>query len=779
MLCDSQPGIVKDNNNFWSSQAIYPLPSVPLGQRHFDLYSQSFSSKTRSQTAKVCATTPCSNVGAQSFAKQNKSNIAISFMSQVKPPCYVQDRCKMTSLETQHFFSHALPMQQQQFHYSHSKSLLSRIATKPVSSVDRSKLVGGGGKRLSSKQSPWRQVDAQLSERGLCRVSVPTDGNCQFHAVVLHTTYSHVQMRQMVVQFLLDNFEHYSGFFTDDDDIQEYVSNLSQLRLTTWGDNLSLQLCADVLDRPIHVMQRHGVQVISPVTAVNNAIPIWVAYNGSTHYEGVRATTRRSNIPVNSATAPCNVVQKAQEQSDVGSNTDNPKIGNYSTVHEDGTKIKSTTWTLMSSNVTSFLSQHDSLFELEADIFAIQESRHTARSLHTLDAIVSKAGYSAVWGKPQPFRYCSRNRSTSGFNGRPGGVALFARKHMNLQAVPVGDSKVRQRLYESGRWTHGIIPFGNGRQVLHCMSIYGFAGAGGSLAIAEKNETFLTDVVLSIQELGNEAPLFLFGDFNIDVSSSEVLSHATSGELLYDLGSDLGPTFLPSHGKPRRLDAILSTKAATSTVQGIHLLDSTGLPGHFPVSMNVNISPFTDHILRIRRPAMFPQHIAFNEACLQHVLEKFPEPTDSTVDSLYNHFSKCAELYLSLASGFTTGKYLGRGQVPKLVKEQRFCPQAPQGRGCESVPVRRAKRILRRCEQLQYYLSHQDLCQVPQLWKRISSQSHFLFNFTSISLVSYTLVPELGELADIIQILRNAIDAAQKATVSKIVQAAGEKIQQS
>jgi hypothetical protein len=57
---------------------------------------------------------------------------------------------------------------------------------------------------------------------------------------------------------------------------------------------------------------------------------------------------------------------------------------------------------------------------------------------------------------------------------------------MNLQAVPVGDSKVRQRLYESGRWTHGIIPFGNGRQVLHCMSIYGFAGAVGSSAIAEK-----------------------------------------------------------------------------------------------------------------------------------------------------------------------------------------------------------------------------------------------------------------------------------------------------
>lgn len=171
--------------------------------------------------------------------------------------------------------------------------------------------------------------------------------------------------------------------------------------MTTWGDNLSLHLCADVLDRPIHVMQRHSVQIISPLTAVNNAPPIRGAYNGSTHYEGVRATTRRSNIPVNFAPSPCNVEQKAQKQSNVRSNTDNPKVENHPSVHDGGTK---TTWTLMSANVTSFLSQHDSLFELEADIFAIQESRHTARSLNALDAIVSKAGFSAVWGKT---RRCS------------------------------------------------------------------------------------------------------------------------------------------------------------------------------------------------------------------------------------------------------------------------------------------------------------------------------------------------------------------------------------
>eukprot|EP00435_Cladocopium_sp_Y103_P066693 s395_g29.t1 len=366
-----------------------------------------------------------------------------------------------------------------------------------------------------------------------------------------------------------------------------------------------------------------------------------------------------------------------------------------------------------------------------------------------------------------------------GQGGQPTGVALFARKHMNLQAVPVGDSKVRQRLYESGRWTHGIIPFGNGRQVLHCMSIYGFPGSAGSPDIAEKNEAFLSDVVLSIQELGVEAPLFLFGDFNIDVSSSEVLSQAISGELLFDLGRDLGPTFLPSHGKPRRLDAILSTKTASTAIKGIDTLDSTGLPGHFRVLANVNILPFTDDILRIRRPAMFPKHIRFNESCLQHVLEKFPESTDSSVDSLYNNFSKCAELYLSLASGFTACKYSGRGTVPKLVRELRCCPQAPQGQGCESVPVRRAKRLLRRCEQLQYYLSNNDHYQVPQLWKGISSQSCFLFNFAGIIFASPTSAPEECELTASMKVLRDAIQAAQKSSVSKIVQAAREKIQQS
>ena len=42
-----------------------------------------------------------------------------------------------------------------------------------------------------------------------------------------------------------------------------------------------------------------------------------------------------------------------------------------------------------------------------------------------------------------------------------------------------------------------------------------------------------------------------------------VITEAISKGILVDLGAKCGPTFFPSQGRPRRLDAILATRAAT------------------------------------------------------------------------------------------------------------------------------------------------------------------------------------------------------------------------
>ena len=50
------------------------------------------------------------------------------------------------------------------------------------------------------------------------------------------------------------------------------------------------------------------------------------------------------------------------------------------------------------------------------------------------------------------------------------------------------------------------------------------------------------------------------GDFNIDPSDSPILVDAISKGFLLDLGENCGPTFLPPHGQPRRLDLILAAR---------------------------------------------------------------------------------------------------------------------------------------------------------------------------------------------------------------------------
>lgn len=63
----------------------------------------------------------------------------------------------------------------------------------------------GGGRRLRGKQSvavSWTSTDLWLAARNLERIPVPADGNCQFHALSLHTNLDHIQLRSQILDFL-------------------------------------------------------------------------------------------------------------------------------------------------------------------------------------------------------------------------------------------------------------------------------------------------------------------------------------------------------------------------------------------------------------------------------------------------------------------------------------------------------------------------------------------------------------------------------------------------
>ena len=123
-------------------------------------------------------------------------------------------------------------------------------------------------------------------------------------------------------------------------------------------------------------------------------------------------------------------------------------------------------------------------------------------------------------------------------------------------------------------------------------------------------------------------------------------------------------------------------------------------------------------------------------------------------------------------------KHSGRGSTPKLKLEQRFCPQGKNGVGCESTFLRKAKRILRRLEQLQHLYNNQQACswKANHLWEIVTSQFNFFSNLCQLCTTKER--PSGAELDAWIGDVRETVRKAQAAEVAQRVQIARNKLQQ-
>ena len=142
----------------------------------------------------------------------------------------------------------------------------------------------GGGRRLRGKQSiavPWVSTDHWLAARSLERIPVPADGNCQFHALSLHTNPDHVQLRSQILDFLSLHSHVFADFLVEDS-VPAYLHRMAQP--AEWGDHITLMAAARLLNRDIHVVSASGVTVIE--SHQDQSSPLWLAYN-SVHYDAV------------------------------------------------------------------------------------------------------------------------------------------------------------------------------------------------------------------------------------------------------------------------------------------------------------------------------------------------------------------------------------------------------------------------------------------------------------------------------------------------------------
>ena len=142
---------------------------------------------------------------------------------------------------------------------------------------------------------------------------------------------------------------------------------------------------------------------------------------------------------------------------------------------------------------------------------------------------------------------------------------------------------------------------------------------------------------------------------------------------------------------------------------------------------------------------------------------------------IYKYFSTVAEKYLFEASKSSKKHHLGRGKVPKIVHEQRFCPQAPNGTGCESTLVRRLKRILRKLKHLVHLCNNgmRNSWKAEGLWDVLSPSHDFLRAHISITLPG--ACPPHAQLLSFTTDIRKAVQKVQAAEVSRRVTIARHK----
>ena len=554
----------------------------------------------------------------------------------------------------------------------------------PVSFL-RCSFLGGGSKprsRVHGKQSvaqPWGPVDSYLAGLNLFRTHVPGDGCCQFHSIATQSQHTHSELRRLAVEYIRSHPQSFIAFVTHHQ-LEHYLARMC--RNSTWGDHLTLQALAFLLSRPVHVVTGAGVTVIPTLDSVRAPVPIWVAYNG-VHYDAALPVQARP-VLFCPHYDPC---RSSSSQND-------SHVVDIDVLPTRCTSER--TLCVASCNVTSLKQNAPLLVDLP-EVLGLQETRHTSLSPGALSSKMRSLGYDIFFGRPMVQRSPNQARqSRTIWNGRPGGVALAVKSHIPAQIVPIGDSELRQKLWQSGRWLHVIVAYGSARRAIHVVVAYGFAGTYSHNTDAQTlNEAFLSDV---FEEASSrmDLPCIILADFNRQPQDSCACHQACHRGGWVDsalAGCDLSPTHFPPHGLPRRLDAVFLNKTAAVSFKSYSVLDDTGLPSHRPVQVCLSLPALQLTHLQLCRPRSFPaeafasitesQSTDLFLACWSPFADSWQQfllANDS--EGMFRVFSSAAEAFLCSKASLPVGPrceklYCGRGALPKFVKRPSVAVSRP------------------------------------------------------------------------------------------------------
>ena len=173
-----------------------------------------------------------------------------------------------------------------------------------------------------------------------------------------------------------------------------------------------------------------------------------------------------------------------------------------------------------------------------------------------------------------------------------GGEHLLAAAHVPGRCSVRSEAMLGISGRHLGRHQHLAVYFGQ-RCAIHIVNCYGYAGGPPDL---ERNADLLLEGLAWLSGLGG-APALLVGDLNCslrDAGMEGLLGVAGWKDLL----AALGPTCIPSHGAPSRLDYVLANAGAQAMVARVGLRWDLGLATHGALLVEFQVAPPERALLR-------------------------------------------------------------------------------------------------------------------------------------------------------------------------------------
>ena len=161
---------------------------------------------------------------------------------------------------------------------------------------------------------------------------------------------------------------------------------------------------------------------------------------------------------------------------------------------------------------------------------------------------------------------------------------------------------------------HAAIAGGDGTQVIHCISVYGFAGAASNKMRMGENEHLLALLFQAVNAYG-DVPIVIMGDVNVPPELSMNIQSAIMSGGWCDTADMIAkarneqpcPTCYVRDTSPgSRIDVILCNRIAKQFLHDFGVLLDSGIPTHLPIAAIFSFDTYTQHVRRVARPMRIP-----------------------------------------------------------------------------------------------------------------------------------------------------------------------------